>query len=158
MPLSITSSAFGPNGEIPRRHTCDGENLSPPLAWTGVPEGTRSLALIVEDPDAPDPAAPKRVFTHWVLYNIAPDARGLEDGVPPTRLPAGARAAPNDWREQRYGGPCPPIGRHRYFFRLLALDVVMPELAVFARADLEAAMAEHVLETAELVGLYARPR
>lgn len=154
--LSITSSAFAAGGAIPRRHTCDDADVSPPLAWTGVPSGTRSLALIVDDPDAPDPAAPKRVWLHWALYNIPPDTRGLAEGVAAKELPGGTRALRNDSGGAGYGGPCPPIGRHRYFFHLFALDALLPERGIASRAELDAAMAGHVLETAELMGTYAR--
>lgn len=156
MSLVITSSAFDPGGPIPAIHTCDGDNVSPPLSWTGVPDGTQSLALILEDPDAPDPAAPQRVFTHWVLYNIPPGASGLDQGVTPEALPPGIRTGMNDWKSPAYGGPCPPIGRHRYFHKLFAVDTVLPDLGDAGKNDLLAAMEGHVLEQAELVGLYQR--
>src|SRR5574337_1662276 len=118
--MKLTSTAFAPGGEIPRRHTCEGEDLAPPLQWSGVPAQAASLALIVDDPDAPDPAAPKRTWVHWVLYDIAPTATGLPEGGLP--LPQGAREGLNDWHRTGWGGPCPPLGRHRYFFKLYALD------------------------------------
>ena len=124
--MELRSSAFVHQGEIPRQHTCDGEDRSPPLAWSGVPAGTKSLALIVDDPDAPDPKAPKRVYVHWVLYNIPPDAAGLAEAIRPADLPAGTLEGLNDWGRTGYGGPCPPIGRHRYFHKLYALDTVLP--------------------------------
>jgi Raf kinase inhibitor-like YbhB/YbcL family protein len=155
----LTSSAFGPNGSIPAKYTCDGDELSPPLAWDSVPAGTSSFALLVDDPDAPDPAAPKRVWVHWILYNLAPNQRHLSEGAgnaPPT---AGGRAGLNDGGTAGYQGPCPPIGRHRYFFRLFALDIVLPDLGPKARRSaLERAMDGHVLGTAVLVGTYARTR
>ena len=156
MPLSISSTAFANQDAIPRKYTCEGDNVSPPLQWTGVPDKTRSLAIIVEDPDAPDPAKPQRVFVHWVLFDIPPSADGLPEGVTPGRLPHGTRAGKNDWKETHYGGPCPPVGRHRYFFRLYALDTTLEKLQSPARAELDAALAGHVLETAELVGTYRR--
>jgi len=128
MSLTITSSAFVPNGAIPSLYTCEGKDISPPLAWSGVPAGTQSLALIVDDPDAPDPAAPKMTWVHWVLYDIAAAAGGLPEAVKSTALPAGTREGVNDWGRTGYGGPCPPIGRHRYFHKLYALDTVLPEL------------------------------
>lgn len=130
--------------------------MSPPLAWNGVPEGTKSLALIVDDPDAPDPKAPKRVWVHWVLYNIPPDASGLAENADKTGLPPGTVRGITDSRKAKYGGPCPPIGRHRYFHRLYALDVVLPDLREPTKAALLEAMAGHVLEEAELVGTYEK--
>lgn len=156
MPFVIESSAFGPGGAIPAEYTCEGEDTAPPLAWTGVPEGTRSLALVVEDPDAPDPAAPKQVWVHWVLYDLPPDCKGLPRGGAP--LPAGTREGLNDWKRTGYGGPCPPIGRHRYFHRLYALDTVLPDLGQPTRAQLAAAMRGHVLAEAELMGTYEKRR
>lgn len=157
MPLIITSPSFIQGRAIPARHTCDGQNVSPPLAWTGVPAGAKSLALIVDDPDAPDPAAPKMTWVHWVLYNIPPDAKALAEGVATKDLPAGTLQGINDWRSTGYGGPCPPVGKHRYFFKLYALDTVLPDLRHPAKAALEKAMQGHVLAHFELVGLYQRP-
>jgi Raf kinase inhibitor-like YbhB/YbcL family protein len=155
---TITSSAFSQNGEIPAKYTCDGKDVSPPLAWSGLPAGTKSLALIMDDPDAPDPAAPKMTWVHWVLYNIPPGATGLPEGVKSGELPKGTKEGLNDWRRPGYGGPCPPIGRHRYFHKLYALDVVLPELGKATKQDLERAMKGHVLASAELVGTYKRSR
>ena len=155
---TITSSAFSQNGEIPAKCTCDGKDVSPPLAWSGLPAGTKSLALIVDDPDAPDPAAPKMTWVHWVLYNIPPEATGLPEGAKAGELPKGTKEALNDWRRTGYGGPCPPIGRHRYFHKLYALDVVLPELGKATKQDLEKAMKGHVLASAELIGTYKRSR
>lgn len=156
MPLTLTSTVFQQGGEIPGRFTCDGVDTSPPLAWSGVPEGARTLALIVDDPDAPDPAAPKRVYVHWVLYNIPTSATSLQEGVSRLQLPAGTREGRNDWGRTGYGGPCPPIGRHRYFFKLYALDAALPGLATPTKAQLEAAMKGHVLAEAELMGTYQK--
>jgi len=152
MSLEIRSPAFAHQGEIPVRHTCDGADLSPPLEWSGVPEGTRSLVLIVDDPDAPDPAAPRMTWVHWVLYNIPPDAGGLPEGVAAPDLPPGTREGLNDWKRTGYGGPCPPVGRHRYFHKLYALDTVLPDLGTPTKAALERAMEGHILDRAELVG------
>jgi Raf kinase inhibitor-like YbhB/YbcL family protein len=158
MALTIRSPAFGPMAAIPRKYTCDGDNVAPPLQWSGAPEGTQSLALIVEDPDAPDPAAPQRVFVHWVLYDLPPTSSSLPEGTTADTLPAGTREGRNDWDRRGYGGPCPPKGRHRYFFRVYALDRLLGDLRTPSKADVEAAMADHMLATAELVGTYERAR
>ena len=122
--LSLTSSAFAEGGEIPTRYTCEGEDVSPPLAWSQAPSGTRSLALIVDDPDAPDPKAPKMTWVHWVLYNLPPTAGQLLEAVESTALPAGTGAGLNDWQQPGYGGPCPPQGDkpHHYIFTVYAVD------------------------------------
>lgn len=156
MPMTITSPSFAHNHAIPSRHTCDGKNVSPILQWAGVPAGTKSMALIVDDPDAPDPAAPQRTWVHWVAYNIPPGADGLPETTSADGLPAGALPGLNDWRSNGYGGPCPPIGKHRYFFKLYALDVVLPDLKHPAKAALEKAIHGHVLAHTELIGLYQR--
>ena len=118
MSFAITSTAFAPNAAIPSLYTCEGKDISPPLAWSGAPAGTKSLALIVDDPDAPDPEAPKMTWVHWVLYNIPSAAGSLPEAARPTALPTGTREGVNDWGRTGYGGPCPPIGRHRYFHKL----------------------------------------
>ena len=156
MAFSLTSSSFVHGGEIPSRYTCEGDDISPPLAWSGAPAGTRSLALIVDDPDAPDPKAPKMVWVHWVLYNIPPSASGLPEAVATDALPAGTREGTNDWKRTGYGGPCPPIGRHRYFHKLYALDTELSGLSSPTKAELEAAMEGHVLAKAELMGTYQK--
>jgi Raf kinase inhibitor-like YbhB/YbcL family protein len=156
MSLTLQSTAFKHQGEIPRRHTCDGEDLSPALSWSGLPDGTRSLVLIVDDPDAPDPAAPKMTYVHWVLYNLPADSAGLAEGVSAKDLPAGTRQGVNDWGRTGYGGPCPPIGRHRYFHKLYALDCALPDLGKATKAKVKQAMQGHVLGQAELVGTYHR--
>jgi hypothetical protein len=159
MTLKLTSSAFADGGGIPSRYTCEGLDVSPPLSWAATPPATRSLALIVDDPDAPDPAAPKMTWVHWVLYNLAPDAGGLPEGVPAAAPPAGAAHGQNDWHRPGYNGPCPPIGRHRYFFKLYALDRVLSlSPAKATKATLEAAMRGHVLAEATLVGTYEKGR
>ena len=119
--LKLVSPAFAEGGAIPKKYTCEGEDISPPLAWTGVPQGTKSLVLIVDDPDAPDPKAPKMTWVHWVLYNLPPSSTGLAEGVTIKALPAGTQVGLSDWKRASYGGPCPPIGRHRYFHELYAL-------------------------------------
>jgi Raf kinase inhibitor-like YbhB/YbcL family protein len=158
MALTVTSPAFSHNGEIPKHYTCDGEDISPALEWSGLPGGTKSVALIVDDPDAPDPAAPKMTWVHWVLYNMPPDAPGLAEAVQSPDLPAGTREGLNDWKRTGYGGPCPPIGRHRYFHKLYALDVVLPDLREPSKKELEEAMEGHILSRAEIVGTYQRSR
>ena len=158
MALSLMSQAFTHEGEIPTRHTCEGEDVSPPLSWSWVPDDTRSFALIVDDPDAPDPKAPQRTWVHWVLYNIPRDTRELPQGVTRETLPPETGEGVNDWGRTGYGGPCPPIGRHRYFFKLYALDCDFPDLDRPRKGDLVAAMDGHVLESAELVGLYEKKR
>jgi Raf kinase inhibitor-like YbhB/YbcL family protein len=155
MAFKLTSSAFAEGGAIPAKYTCDGKDVSPPLAWSGVPAGAKSLALIVDDPDAPDPKAPKMTWVHWVLYDIPPAAGGLAEGA---HAPAGAQDGVNDWGRTGYGGPCPPIGRHRYVHKLYALDAVLPPLARPDKAGLEAAMRGHVLAEARLVGTYQKHR
>jgi Raf kinase inhibitor-like YbhB/YbcL family protein len=154
--MNLTSSHFENQGEIPKRFTCDGEDISPALAWSDVPAGTKSLALIVDDPDAPDPANPKMTWVHWVLYNIPATTDALPEGVASRDLPAGSLEGLNDWKKTGYGGPCPPIGTHRYFHKLYALDVVLPDLKKPTKAGLEKAMKGHVLSQAELVGKYQR--
>ena len=158
MPLRLTSSAFTNHGSIPAKYTCDGDDTSPPLAWTGVPAGAKSLALIVDDPDAPDPKAPKRVWVHWVFYNLPASDGGLAEGASGGQVPAGAVEGTNDWPRVGYGGPCPPIGRHRYFFKLYALDTVLADLGKATKAQLEKAMHGHILELAELMGTYQRAK
>jgi Raf kinase inhibitor-like YbhB/YbcL family protein len=158
MKLTITSPKFVHLGSIPKHFTCDGEDVSPPLGWSGLPEGTKSVALIVDDPDAPDPAAPKMTWVHWVLYNMPPDVSGLAEGISSSDLPKGTKEGLNDWKRTGYGGPCPPIGRHRYFHKLYALDFVLPDLDSPTKAKLEKAMAGHVLAQTELIGTYQRSR
>ena len=157
MALIIGSPSFAHEGTIPRKHTCEGDDVSPALAFGGVPAGARSLVLIVDDPDAPDPRAPKTTWVHWVLYDLPATTGGLPEGV--TELPAGTREGLSDWKRTGYGGPCPPIGEHRYVHKLYALDTVLGDLG--ARADkkaVEQAMAGHVLEKAELLGRYQKGR
>jgi len=158
MSLDLRSPAFAQNGEIPSIHTCEGRDVSPALAWSGAPPGTKSFVLIVDDPDAPDPAAPRMTWVHWVLYDLPADATGLPEGVAAGQLPAGTRQGTNDWKRTGYGGPCPPIGRHRYFHKLYALDTELPDLGTPAKAPLEQAMQGHVLGKAELVGTYQKKR
>jgi Raf kinase inhibitor-like YbhB/YbcL family protein len=152
--LELRSPAFANNQEIPEVYTCEGANVSPPLVWSGVPDDAISLVLIVDDPDAPDPRAPTRTYVHWVLYDMTPTTPGLKEAQ--TTPPTGARQGLNDWKQRGYGGPCPPVGRHRYFFKLYALDTMLGELRSPTKDVVEQAMRPHVLAQAELVGTYER--
>lgn len=154
--MKITSPVFAANGEIPKRYTCDGNDVSPPLAWDDIPDQARSLVLIVDDPDAPDPAAPKMIWVHWVLYNLPVECAGLPEAVAASELPSGTMEGTNDWRRTGFGGPCPPVGRHRYYFRLYALDTLLPDLNRPTRVEVEQAMAGHVIAEAQLLGTYQR--
>jgi len=152
--MQLSSNAFVANGEIPTKHTCEGNDVAPALSWSGAPPGTKSLALIVDDPDAPDPAHPKMTWVHWVLYDMPPTASSLPEGG--QELPAGTRHGKNDWKRTGYGGPCPPIGRHRYFHKIYALDRMLGDLSEPTKAQLEAAMKGHVLARGELIGTYQK--
>ncbi len=156
MSLSLTSTAFDAGGTIPAVHTCDGTDTAPALAWSGAPPATKSFVLIVDDPDAPDPAAPQMTWVHWVLYNIPASAASLSSSIRGTDLPPGTRTGLNDWKKSAYGGPCPPTGRHRYVHKLYALDVVLPDLGHPTKAELEKAMQGHVLMQGELIGTYQK--
>ena len=158
MALSIQSKSFKHNEMIPARYTCDGQDISPLLEWSGIPAEAKSLVLIVDDPDAPDPAAPKMTWVHWVMYNIPVHAQGLEENIPAASFPAGTKEGINDWGRTGYGGPCPPIGRHRYFFKLYALDTVLTDLQQPTKVQVEKAIEGHILAKAELVGTYQRSR
>lgn len=156
MSLQITSTAFNQGGEIPARYTCEGQDISPPLAWTEIPNGAKALALIVDDPDAPDPAKPQRVYVHWVVHNIPSSTPSLKENASKGGMPKGAVQGRNDWGKTEYGGPCPPIGRHRYFFKLYALDTELSHLASPTKADLEKAMKGHVIDSGVLMGTYQK--
>jgi hypothetical protein len=156
MTMEILSPAFAHGAAIPARYTCEGSDTSPPLQWHGVPAGARSLVLIVDDPDAPDPRAPKMTWVHWVLVNLPADLDGLPADVASSGLPAGTLEGTNDWKRTGYGGPCPPIGRHRYFFKLYALDAELGSRGHPTKAQVEAAMKGHVLAHAELLGTYMK--
>ena len=145
--LKISSEAFGNNTYIPQKYTCDGKNISPPLLIENTPAKTESLALIVDDPDAPG-----GMWVHWVLWNIPADTRGIKENSIPQKAEQGL----NDFRKHNYGGPCPPGGTHRYFFKLYALDIVLKLNSNSTKADLEGAMQGHIIEQANLVGLYKR--
>lgn len=152
--MKLVSSAFRHMGAIPVRHTCEGADTSPPLAWSNAHAGTRTFVLIVDDPDAPDPEAPAMTWVHWLLYNLPASVSMLPEGL--TSLPVGALEGVNDWGRTGYGGPCPPIGRHRYFHKLYALDTVLPDLQRPTKAKLESAMQGHILAQAELIGTYEK--
>lgn len=154
MSFSITSPAFNADQDIPEKYTCDDQDISPPLQWTGLPEKTQSLVLIVDDPDAPDPAAPKMTWVHWVLYNLPPDSNGLPEAVQENNLPSGTLQGVNNWDRIGYGGPCPPIGQHRYFFKLYALDCKLPDLQHPDKDKLLETMQGHLIEETVLMGTY----
>ena len=156
MNIELTSRAFSHNDSIPTIYTCDGKDISPPLSWSSLPDGTRSLVLIVEDPDAPDPRAPKMTWIHWVLYNLPAGISGLGENAANGNLPVGAMEGLNSWGRTGYGGPCPPIGRHRYFFKLYGLDSMLPDLGQPNKEKLLHAMQGHILGRAELIGTYQR--
>jgi len=156
MAFALRSPSFEHQGAIPGKHTCEGSDAAPALAWSDPPAGTKSFALIVDDPDAPDPRAPKMTWVHWVLYNLPASARALPEAATAADLPPGAREGLNDWKRPGYRGPCPPIGRHRYFHKLYALDAELPDLREPTKAQLEGAMQGHVLAEAQLVGTYEK--
>lgn len=156
MALAITSPAFSNSGPIDARYTCEGMDTSPELQWTGEPPETRSFAVIVDDPDAPDPKAPKMTWVHWVIYNIPATVHALPENSGKQGLPTGAKDGTNDWKRGGYGGPCPPIGTHRYFFKLYALDTVLPDLGRPTKAQLLDAMKGHVLAETQLIGTYKK--
>ncbi len=158
MALKLTSSAFADGGAIPTPYTCVGKDASPPLAWSGVPAGANSLVLIVDDPDAPDPKAPKMTWVHWVVYNIPPSVTTIPAGASAAQLSPEVQSGLNDWKRTGYGGPCPPVGRHRYFHKLYALDTVLAGLKTPTKQQVEAAMQGHILAKAELMGTYQKPR
>jgi Raf kinase inhibitor-like YbhB/YbcL family protein len=140
------------------QYPCEGADISPPLQWSGAPQGTKSFALIIDDPDAPDPRAPKMTWVHWVVYDIPAEAQGLPEDAANSGLPAGVMQGLNDWKRAGYGGRCPPIGRHRYFHMLYALDTVLPDLGHATKAQLLGAMKGHMIAEAQLVGTYQKGR
>jgi Raf kinase inhibitor-like YbhB/YbcL family protein len=158
MQLTLISSAFSHQGSVPQRYTCDGDDISPPLAWSGAPAGTKSFVLVVDDPDAPDPRAPRMTWVHWLLYNLPATVQTLPEGVKGAALPTGTKEGRNDWKRTGYGGPCPPIGRHRYFHKLYALDTILPDLGAPSKSDLERAMAGNILAQTELIATYEKAR
>jgi Raf kinase inhibitor-like YbhB/YbcL family protein len=152
MAITITSTAFKEGGMIPPQYTCDGDDISPPLAWISIPEGTNSLALICDDPDAP-----VGTWVHWVLFNLPADVTELPEHVLPEKtLENGAKQGKNDFRKIGYGGPCPPGGTHRYYFKLYALDAVLDAKAGITKKELLRAMEGHILAEGQLMGKYTR--
>ena len=156
MALTLRSGAYANGDSIPARYTCEGKDISPPLEWSGIPEGTRSLVLLIDDPDAPDPRAPRMIWVHWVVFNIPPEATGLIEDASRGGLPQGTVQGVNDWNKTGYGGPCPPVGRHRYVHRLYALDTLLEGLKNPVKADIETAMQGHVLEETKLVATFQK--
>jgi Raf kinase inhibitor-like YbhB/YbcL family protein len=154
--IVVTSPAFEAGAEIPTEHTCEGKDVSPPLAIAGVPAGARSLVLVVDDPDAPDPRAPKRTWVHWVVAGLPATTTALPAGAS-HHLPGGASHGKNDWGKAAWGGPCPPIGRHRYVFKVYALDEAMAATGK-DKAALLKAMDGHVLARGELIGTYQKKK
>lgn len=154
--MEILSSEFEHEKEIPTKYTCEGDDISPPLSWKGVPPNAKSLVLIVDDPDAPDPKAPKMVWVHWVLYNIDPATIGLTENIGLAQLPNGTLQGLTSWKKLTFGGPCPPIGRHRYYHKLFALDVLLPDLKNPTVETLKEAMKDHIIASAELMGTYQK--
>lgn len=151
--MKIVSSVFKHNQPIPTQYTCEGDDISPPLSWEAIPLEAKSLVLIVDDPDAPDPAAPKLTWVHWILYNLDPKSTGLPEHA---SIPKGALPGLTNWNKTNYGGPCPPIGRHRYFHKLYALDIVLPDLKNPSKDALWLAMEKHIIAQAELIGTYQK--
>lgn len=154
--MELTSPGFAHQADIPKKYTCDGEDVSPGLVWSGIPAGAKSLALIADDPDAPDPANPRMTWVHWVLYNIPVSSDALPEAAAEQNLPEGTLQGLNDWKRTGYGGPCPPIGKHRYFFKLYALDTVLPDLGEPTKSQLESKMQGHVIDQTDLIGRYQR--
>ncbi|HEY5948498.1 MAG TPA: YbhB/YbcL family Raf kinase inhibitor-like protein, partial [Kofleriaceae bacterium] len=151
--LRVESSAFGMNESIPTQFTGDSDDIAPPLSWSAVPAGAKSIAVIVEDPDAPNPDAPERTFTHWIVTDIPPTTTSLRGG---NSLPDGAVMGTNDWGKRAWRGPNPPIGRHRYFFKVYALDIALNTPGI-SRLELLAAIRGHIVAQGELVGTYEKP-
>lgn len=154
--MEILSSVFKDGAEIPQKYTCEGEDISPPLSWKGIPPNAKSLVLIVDDPDAPDPNAPKMVWVHWVLYNIDPSTSGLEENLTPEKLPQSFVSGITSWKTEKYGGPCPPIGRHRYYHKLFALDIVLPKLENATADVVKEAMKDNIIAQAVIMGTYQK--
>lgn len=151
----IAAQTFSPQGEIPSKYTCDGRDISPQISWSNIPENTKSLALIVDDPDARDPEDPKMInYVHWVLYNIPTQSMSLPENVMTNKLPPGTLEGLNDWGKTGYGGPCPPSGTHHYYFKLYALNTILPDLKHPTKTQLEQNMENHIIEMTELVGTY----
>jgi len=150
--IKLTSKAFNEGQAIPRGYTCDGANVSPPLEWTGVPKSAKTLAIVADDPDAP-----AGTWVHWVLYNLPSDVIGMVENTPPIEtLSGGGMQGTNDFQKIGYGGPCPPRGSHRYFFKIYALDSELPLKPGASKVDLEPAMEGHIISQGQLIGTYRR--
>jgi Raf kinase inhibitor-like YbhB/YbcL family protein len=148
--IKLTSSVFSEGQKIPRQFTCDGINVSPPLEWTGVPKSAKTLAIVADDPDAP-----AGTWVHWVIYNVPADTMGMVENVPATEEVAGGGVqGKNDFEKIGYGGPCPPSGTHRYFFKIYALDSELPLKAGATKSEVEKASEGHILARAQLMGTY----
>lgn len=158
MAFTLRSPSFSHMENMPSLFTCEGKDRSPALSWSDPPEGTVCYALIVDDPDAPDPKAPRMTWVHWILFNIPVHVRELKEGISKEELPTGTMEGLNDWQKTGYGGPCPPIGKHRYFFKLYALDQEIESLDNPSKRELERAMEEHILGKAELIGMYEKKK
>jgi Raf kinase inhibitor-like YbhB/YbcL family protein len=156
MTLKLSSLAFSDGGKIPSLYTCQGGDISPPLHWDGAPEETKSFVLIVDDPDAPDPNAPKMVWVHWVLVNLPASLNSLPENASKNGLPAGVITGVNDAKELSYHGPCPPIGEHRYFHKLYALDTILTFASTPTKRHVIQAMKGHILAESRLVGVYCK--
>lgn len=154
MAFTLRSSAFADGENIPSEYTCEGANVSPELTWAGPPERTRSFALVVDDPDAPDPQAPRVRWVHWVLYNLPAELLRLPKGV--DTLPTGTLQGINDWKRTGWSGPCPPVGEHRYVFTLYALDTMLEDLSRPTRNQLERVVGPHLVGRAMLLGMYQK--
>ncbi|MGZ3723068.1 MAG: YbhB/YbcL family Raf kinase inhibitor-like protein [Bdellovibrionales bacterium] len=154
--FTLKSTAFSNQGDIPVRFTCDGANVSPELSWEGAPKETKVFALIVDDPDAPDPEKPEKVVSHWVLYNIPGNVKSFAEGA--KTFPRSTQQGLNYEGKTGYAGPCPPIGKHRYFFKIFALDGSVHFMVRPSKQDLEKGMVGHILAQSELVGLYAKKK
>ncbi len=156
--LTIKSPAFADGSPIPAKYTCEGSDINPPLKWSGVDKSAKSLVLIVDDPDAPDPKAPKMTWIHWILYDIPATAAGVSEDARTSGFPAGTKEGLNSWKRGKFGGPCPPIGRHRYFFKLYSLDTLLSFSKVPTKDKIVKAMNGHILQKAELVGTYQKQK
>lgn len=152
----LSSPDFKAHAEIPVQYTCEGKDVSPPLRWEGAPQGTQSFAIIVDDPDTPDPTAPKRTWVHWVIYNIPANVTSLPANI--RKLPPEIHEGLNDWKVSGYRGPCPPIGRHHYHHKIFALDTLLPDRGIATKGDLEKAMRGHILSQTELVATYEKKK
>lgn len=154
MVFKIFSNSFSHVGEMAKQYTCQGEDISPHLKWDHAPDGTKSFALIVDDPDAPDPEAPQMTWVHWVLYNIPANCSELVEDI--QKLPEGTNIGINDWKKAAYGGPCPPIGRHRYYHKLYAVDIILPQIDNPTKEAVLGMIKDHILAETVIMGTYQK--